>query len=47
MRGTHMQPQRLFSYVNLEDYVSTPPLRMIRALTNEALEALSSDFDAL
>jgi len=48
MRGTDRRSGELFSYVDLEKRVrSDHPLRAIRALTDTALEALSSDFAAL
>ena len=48
MRGADGQARSLFSYVNLEDCVPAKhPLRTVRALANEVLEALSDDFDKL
>jgi transposase len=48
MRGSDKRPGELFSYVDLEQRVRTDhPLRVIRALTDTALEALSGDFAAL
>ena len=48
MRGSDKRPGELFSYVDLEQRVRADhPLRVIRALTDMALEALSGDFAAL
>ena len=48
MRGSEIRSDSLFSYVNLEARVSaTHPLRAIRAIVDEALAALSGDFDAI
>src|ERR1700688_2306503 len=48
MRGSDKRPGELFSYVDLEQRVRADhPLRVIRALTDTALEALSGDFAAL
>jgi len=48
MRGEDAQTGSLFSYVSCEARVpSDHPLRMIRAIVDEALEVLSADFDAL
>ena len=48
MRGTDRRTGELFSYVDLEQRVPTEhPLRVIRAIANEALEALSADFSEL
>jgi transposase len=48
MRGSDKRPGELFSYVDLEQRVRLDhPLRAIRALTDTALAALSSDFAAL
>ena len=48
MRGTDEQAGALFSYVDLEARVRTNhPLRVIRAIANEALAALAGDFSTL
>jgi transposase len=48
MRGSDKRPGELFSYVDLERRVRQDhPLRVIRSLTEAALEALSGDFAAL
>jgi len=48
MRGSDDRAGSLFSYVDLEARVpSRHPLRLIRAIVNEALEALSGDFSKL
>src|SRR6266849_8415145 len=48
MRGSDKRPGELFSYVDLEKRVRPDhPLRVIRALTDSALAALSGDFAAL
>ena len=48
MRGSDDRAGSLFSYVDLEARVpSSHPLRLIRAIVNEALEALSSNFSKL
>ncbi|HEX6114731.1 MAG TPA: IS5 family transposase [Geminicoccaceae bacterium] len=48
MRGSDGRSGALFSYVDLEDRVPAGhPLRTIRAIVNQALGALSSDFDRL
>lgn len=48
MRGEDQRSGSLFSYVDLEARVGqSHPLRAIRALVNEALTALASDFSAL
>jgi transposase len=48
MRGSDKRTGELFSYVDLEQRVRADhPLRVIRELTNTALEALSGDFSAL
>lgn len=48
MRGTDDRTEGLFSYVSCEARVPAGhPLRAIRAITDEALEVLSSDFEAL
>jgi len=48
MRGTDKRTGELFSYVDLEQRVPTEhPLRVIRAIANEALGALSADFSEL
>jgi transposase len=47
MRGEDSQTGSLFSYVSCEARVPADhPLRMIRAIVDEALEVLSGDFDA-
>ena len=46
MRGTDVDQGGLFSYVSMEQRIPpTHPLRRIRALLDEALEAMSRDFD--
>src|SRR5688572_5659248 len=48
MRGEDRRTGQLFSYVDLESRVRADhPLRTIRDLVNQALAALSADFDAL
>ena len=48
MRGLDQRSGSLFSYVDLESRVRADhPLRVIRAITNEALLALSVEFEAL
>ena len=48
MRGGDGRSGALFSYVDLEDRVPAGhPLRLIRAIVNEALAALSADFERL
>jgi transposase len=48
MRGTDQRSGELFSYVGLEQRVRADhPLRAIRAIANEALEALSGEFAVL
>jgi transposase len=48
MRGEDRRTGQLFSYVDLESRVRADhPLRTIRDLVNQALTALSADFDAL
>lgn len=48
MRGTDKRSGELFSYVDLEKRVRPDhPLRTIRTIANEALEALSDEFAAL
>ncbi|HET7741723.1 MAG TPA: IS5 family transposase [Mycobacterium sp.] len=48
MRGADEQPGSMFSYVSLEDRVPADhPLRLIRRITDRALERLSVGFDAL
>ncbi len=48
MRGADAQPGKLFSYVNMEDRIPAGhPLRSIRKLTDDALDALSEDFNEL
>ena len=48
MRGADSRSGELFSYVDLEQRVpSAHPLRVIRAIVNEALGSLSEDFSEL
>ena len=48
MRGSDRRSGELFSYVDVEMRVRTDhPLRTIRSLVNETLEALIAEFDAL
>jgi transposase len=48
MRGMDERSGALFSYVNLEARVpKSHPLRVIRALANDALAALAGEFSAL
>ena len=48
MRGTDKRSGEMFSYVDLEQRVRTDhPLRAIRAVVSEALDALSGEFAAL
>lgn len=48
MRGSDQRSGALFSYVDLESRVRPDhPLRPIRIIANEALVALSADFDAI
>jgi transposase len=48
MRGDDRQAGRLFSYVDLEARVADDhPLRLIRAIVNDALSGLSGEFEAL
>jgi transposase len=48
MRGSDERSGSLFSYVDLESRVGADhPLRPIRTVVNEALAALSSDFEAI
>lgn len=48
MRGADIQTEGLFSYVSCEARVpSDHPLRVIRAIVDEALEVLSAQFDRL
>lgn len=48
MRGSDERSGALFSYVDLEDRVpASHPLRRIRVIVNEALDALSMDFERL
>ena len=48
MRGSDRRSGELFSYVDVETRVrSDHPLRTIRSLVNETLDALSGEFDAL
>ena len=48
LRGSEICSDSLLSYVDLEARVpSKHPLRAIRAIVDEALSALSADFDAI
>ena len=48
MRGSDRRSGELFSYVDVETRVrSDHPLRAIRSIVNETLEALTGEFDAL
>lgn len=48
MRGSDDQPTHLFSYISLEERIPADhPLRPIRLMTNEALRAISGEFDAV
>ena len=48
MRGSDRRSGELFSYVNVEARVrSDHPLRVIRSIVNETLDALSGEFEAL
>jgi transposase len=48
MRGEDERSGALFSYVDLEAWVERDhPLRAIRAIVNEALSALATEFSAL
>jgi transposase len=48
MRGTDERTEGLFSYVSCEARVPADhPLRLVRAVTDEALEVLSVEFEAL
>lgn len=48
MRGEDRQQQDLFSYGSLEDRVPQDhPLRVVRAMVEEALESLSGEFDKI
>lgn len=48
MRGSDVRSGSLFSYVDLEERVPRAhPLRVIRAIVNDVLEAMSADFAAL
>ena len=48
MRGSDRRSGELFSYVDVETRVrSDHPLRTIRSIVNETLEALTGEFDAL
>jgi transposase len=48
MRGSDERTGALFSYVDVEDRIrGDHPLRQVRAIANEALSALDSDFAAL
>ena len=46
MRGADVQQSGLFSYVSVESRIpANHPLRAVRALLDEALAAMSRDFD--
>ena len=48
MRGSDRRSGELFSYVDVETRVrSDHPLRAIRSIVNETLDALSGEFEAL
>jgi len=48
MRDIDSQPKKLFGYVSMEDRIPKKhPLRTIRRLTDDVLDALSSDFGEL
>jgi transposase len=48
MRGADEQTEGLFSYVSCEARIPAGhPLRLIRAVVDEALEALSGEFEGL
>ena len=48
MRGSDVRSGKLFSYVDLEERVPTRhPLRAIRVIVNDALAALSGEFQAI
>lgn len=48
MRGSDSKNTQLFSYVSIEERIhKRHPLRLIREVVNDALGALSGDFDAL
>jgi hypothetical protein len=48
MRGDDRQPDSMFSYVSAEQGVPQDhPLRAIRALVDEVLRDMSSEFDRL
>ena len=48
MRGTDETIGSLFSYVDLEDRISSrPPLRKIRQVVNDALSSLDAGFECL
>jgi hypothetical protein len=48
MRGSDERSGALFSYMDLEDRVPAGhPLRTIRTVVNQALDALAVDFDRL
>lgn len=48
MRGSDRLSGELFSYVDIEDRIRADhPLRTIKAIVDEALAAMSADFDAL
>ena len=48
MRGSDRRSGELFSYVDVEKRVrSDHPLRGIRSIVNETLEALTGEFEAL
>ena len=48
MRGDDQQSGELFSYVNIEERLAADhPLRAIKELVDEALDALDSNFAAI
>jgi len=48
MRGEDRTAGQLFSYLNVEDWISRDhPLRQVRLLVNDALKALNADFSTL
>jgi hypothetical protein len=48
IRGEDRTTDQLFSYVNVEDRISSDhPLRQIRLLVNDALKVLDAGFSAL
>lgn len=48
MRGSDVRSGKLFSYIDLEERVpARHPLRAIRVIVNDALTALSGEFQAI